>query len=123
MAGLLFGRHLAQRLDASRARLLVTGRNGGAVPAGESSRVHLLRCTALDVPEHAFAPCAAPCALHMHPPELVRNAGYRSEKYGWIWMKLNISSWPMEPPGSASLGQSLTVRSAVVPIARNTRQT
>ena len=66
---------LRQRLGFLCARLLVADRVGGAVPSGESSRVHLLRCTALDVPEHAFAPCAAPCAWHMHPPELVRNAG------------------------------------------------
>ena len=29
--------------------LLVTDRRGGAVPTGESSQVHLLRCTPLDV--------------------------------------------------------------------------
>ena len=64
-----------ERLGALCARLFLTDRDGGSGPAGESSRVHLLRCTALDAPEHAFAPCAAPCAWHLHPPGLVRNAG------------------------------------------------
>ncbi len=58
------GRRLRQRLGCLRARVLVTDRSGGAGPIsrqsdlrrGESSRVHLLRCTALDVLEHAFAP-------------------------------------------------------------------
>ena len=75
MDGSSHGRRQAQRVGCPYVRILETDRSGSAVPAGESSRVHLLRCTALDVPEHAFASCAAPCALHMHPPELVRNAG------------------------------------------------
>ena len=49
---------LAQQMGVPCAGLLLTGSIGGAVATGESSRVHLLRCTALDAPEHAFAPCA-----------------------------------------------------------------
>ena len=58
MDGLPYGCYLEQRVGALRVRLLLTDRSGGAVPAGESSRAHLLRSTALDAPEHAFAPCA-----------------------------------------------------------------
>ena len=62
-------------LDAAGGRLALAGPGdrlpGRAGPSGESSRVHLLRCTALNVPMHALAPCA----LHLHPPGLVRNAG------------------------------------------------
>ena len=43
------GCRLRQRLGPLCARLLVTDRVGGAVPSGESSRVHLPRCPALDV--------------------------------------------------------------------------
>ncbi len=50
------------------------------------------------------------------------NIGHRhhSPRYGCNSMKLNISSWPTGPPGSAPLAQSEMLNRAVWPLARKT---
>jgi len=65
------GRSMAHQTGELESRPLRADSIGGAGPAGEPSRAHPRRCTALSVRKHAIAPCA----LRLRSPGLVRDAG------------------------------------------------